>query len=337
MILSGETEETAHERPGPSPKDFSFHVETLKGLGGAKKRVSSKFLYDDTGSSLFQRITELPEYYLTKAEESILLDKSPEIASLMEGGFDVVELGAGDGHKTKILLRELLRQNKKGRYFPVDISSKALEQLADNLSEEEFGKIEGIREDFLNGLSKARRLSNRPLLVLFLGSNIGNFDPGERERFLSGLRRELGPRDRVLTGFDLKKNIETMTRAYSDSEGVTRDFNLNLLERINRELGGAFDTRCFAHHAFYNPEIGAMESYLLSLREQDVWIGEFQKTFHFDLYEGIRVERSYKFSVKEVEAAALGSGFVPLRHFGAEEGVYIDSLWAPSREKGSFH
>lgn len=336
MIIQGETGKTK-ERPEQAAKDFSFHVETLKGLGGAKKRVSSKFLYDDTGSSLFQRITELPEYYLTKAEENILLEKSAEIASLMEGSFDVVELGAGDGHKTKILLRELLSQNRKGKYFPVDISVKALEQLAQNLPEEEFGDIEGLNDDFLSGLRKARSLSKRPLLVLFLGSNIGNFDPVEREKFLSGLRGELGPEDRVLTGFDLKKNIAVMTRAYSDSEGVTRDFNLNLLARINRELGGTFDPRSFAHHAFYNPEIGAMESYLLSLREQDVWIEEFQKSFHFDLYEGIRVERSYKFTVKEIEAAALNSDFVPLRHFGAQKGVYIDSLWAPSRQRGHFH
>ena len=316
--------------------NVSFCVDVLKGLGAANKAISSKYLYDEMGSWLFQEITKLEEYYLTRSEEEIFRKHKREIvAKISSDVVDVAELGVGDGHKSKMLLDEMMRQGKSVRYFPIDISSEALHQMEANIHDEKKLEIYGVVGEYLPGLAYARSRSTHQMVVLFLGSNIGNFFPEQRGSFLRSLRANLNTGDLVLVGFDLKKQIEKLMGAYDDARGLTSKFNLNLLERINRELGGNFNLEKFKHHAVYNPILGAMESHLISTEEQEVYIREFDKTFHFDHYEPIHIEYSFKFSKREIEAMAKACGFSSILHFEDSNGYYVDSLWeavAPERK-----
>lgn len=319
-------------------KNISFCVDALKGLNLEKKSISSKYLYDERGSELFQEITRLKEYYLTEAEESIFEKRSAEIVSKISSQeIDVVELGVGDGHKTKLLLNELMRQGKRIRFYGVDISKEALRQFEKNIKKGPSVEVFAVHGEYSPGLAYARSRSDRQMLVLFLGSNIGNFLPEARSRFLKEVRSKLHPGDLFLTGFDLKKHIPTLMKAYDDSRGVTAKFNLNLLERMNRELGANFNLKKFSHHAMYNPVLGAMESHLISLEEQDVFVEEFGKSFRFDEFEPIHLEYSFKFTKKEIEEMAESAGFLTLQHFYDDQNLYLDSVWEAKREYFSLH
>lgn len=308
--------------------NISFNVDVLKGLSARQKSISSKYLYDDRGSELFQEITKLDDYYLTKSELEVFRDRGAEIVNTLSvDEIDIVELGVGDGHKTKLLLNEMAKKNIHATFYPVDISRKALAQLRENIKENEHLEIIPIVGEYLAGLEYARKQSSKIILTLFLGSNIGNFFPQNRADFLADLRAKLRPGDLFLCGFDLKKNIKKLTKAYADSNGVTAKFNLNLLDRINRELGGDFDKSKFTHHAIYNPALGAMESFLISLEEQVVFIKEFNKKIFFDSYEAIHIEYSFKFSKREIELMATESGFNVLENFNDLTNGYVTSLW----------
>lgn len=318
--------------------NVAFCVDALKGLSAPQKSLSSKYLYDDEGSRLFQEITSLEEYYPTACEKEIFEEQAEDIVKRMpKGALSVAELGAGDGHKTKLLLNKLGEREEPIEFYPIDISSGALRQLERNIGGTEKLKVEGIVGEYLAGLAFAKKKTNGPLVALFLGSNIGNFFPQARADFLSELRSKLSEGDQLLVGFDLKKDVDVLNRAYNDSEGVTARFNLNLLERMNRELGADFDTSKFAHHAFYNPVLGAMESYLLSLEEQKAHIKEFGKTFHFDAYESIHLEYSFKFTMKQIESMAHEAGFQVVKHFFDRKERYVDSLWEAKRPFGFYH
>lgn len=306
--------------------EFARHVN--EGLGHTPKFLSSRYIYDAAGSRLFEAIMKLPEYYLTRAEYAILEQRSGEIAACLPAWehFDVVEFGAGDGSKTRLLLSELARQ-RAFRYLPVDISAAALKTLETNfagwmpqlnlvpLQAEYFAAVESLRA------------SGRPRLVLFLGSNIGNFSPEQTLAFLRRLQQLLSPGDCLLTGFDLKKEPARILAAYHDSQGVTREFSRNLLHRINRELGGQFDVESFDYAPSYHPDNGELHAYLYSRRAQTVRIEALGLDVPFAAWETIHTEVSRKYAPADIESLADASGFALLSHFFDPRRDFVDSLW----------
>lgn len=303
-------------------------MDVLIGLSQNPKKLSSKYFYDDEGSRLFQKIAKQPEYYLTRTEFEILQTISKKVPSLIaEIDLDVVELGSGDGQKTKVLLDGFTESGCRVHYYPIDISTEAMRLLEENIITDGEMQVHGVVSDYLEGLGYLRERSRRRQLILFLGSNIGNMTPAQREAFLRTIWNRLNHGDYLMIGFDLKKDIEELNRAYNDAAGVTRDFNLNLLARINRELGANFDLHRFRHYGAYNPLLGAMQSYLISRCDQQVYIKNLQKTFVFSAYEPILVEYSFKFSEGDVFDLAHNTGFELYRNFPDGHNRYLVSLW----------
>lgn len=307
-------------------KEFARDVKA--GLSGPVKSLSSKYLYDDAGSHLFRRITELDEYYLTRTELAIiqsLKNRLPDFVDSYE--LDIIELGVGDGHKSSELVKAFYDYGCNINFYPIDISTAAFDMLNENLAMFEHCQIKAIVADYQRGLQYCRSVSGRQKLVLFLGSNIGNFNPGQALEFLISIRKDLNPGDFLLIGFDLKKEIDLLLKAYDDDQGVTRDFNLNLLNRINRELGGEFDLSTFQHLAVYNPRLSAMESHLLSLKQQHIPVKSLDMEVSFDYYEPIHLEFSFKYNIVDINKISDKTGFKLVHNFVDEKGYFLDSLW----------
>lgn len=307
----------------------TFALDVHLGLSSPQKFIPSKYFYDENGSKLFQRITELPEYYLTKAETEILNAHKDALAERFASEpFALVEMGAGDGEKTKILLEHFLAKGLDFHYAPIDISESALSELEISLAEQ-FPTLsfQGRSAEYVSDISKIDIFSETKTVLLFLGSSIGNFSFPEMKNFLKTLWYALNKGDFALIGFDLKKDIKMMQAAYDDKEGVTRAFNYNLLHRINRELGGTFNPEKFYHHEIYNPKESAMESYLISLEAQEVYIDALKTKYCFEPYEAIFTERSYKFSDASIRELAHETGFEILETFKDSKQYFADSLW----------
>ena len=292
-----------------------------------QKELHSKFLYDELGSALFDAITFLPEYGLTRADERLLRSHADDIAGAMDGPMQVIELGSGNGRKTRYILNAVRRGQRGLVYHPIDVSPEALARC-----ESELADIADVRPwmySYLDGMAEAvvRRESGETLLVLFLGSNIGNFERPCAEAFLGDLRRCLDPGDGFLIGADLVKSTEQMLLAYDDPTGVTAAFNLNLLGRVNRELGANFDLRNFQHEARYNQQERRIEMHLRSLSDQRVAIPEADCEVHLRARETIWTESSHKFSVEELRQLAADSGFVVRGQWVDEEWPFAESLW----------
>jgi L-histidine N-alpha-methyltransferase len=307
----------------------AFALDVLIGLSQTPKSLPSKYFYDAKGSKLFQQITELPEYYLTKCEFEIFQDKKGEIADLIgENQFNLVELGAGDGRKTKILLEHFMEVGLDFRYVPIDICEAAVEGLIGGLDKHSPQlPIEGLVADYCDGLKWLCNMNGHRNVVLFLGSSIGNFSYSEAREFLYGLWNALEDGDYLLIGFDLKKDIQLLERAYNDSQDVTARFNLNLLHRINRELGGNFDADQFQHYSSYNALSGAMESYLISRQEQVVDIEALNQSFSFEAWEPVHTEYSYKYLESDIASLAEETGFSIVAQLMDSKGYFVDSLW----------
>ena len=312
-----------------------FARDVLVGLSQTRKFLQSKYFYDDRGSELFTQITQAEEYYPFDAEREILTNQAAAIADWIgTRPFNLVELGAGDGQKTRHLLRELTARKLDFHFAPIDISRGAIEQLVTNL-DPEFPDLayDGIASEYFTGLRWLTE--NRPErfnVVLFLGSTIGNFETHTAQTFLCQLWAVLQPNDLALIGFDLKKDIQRMIAAYNDRDGVTRAFNLNLLERINRELGGNFDLDKWTHYEPYEPDHGAMMSYLISLEPQRVEIEACGRSFAFDAWEPIFTECSVKYTETEIRNLAHGAGFEVQHNLFDSRHDFCDSLW--HRRKG---
>lgn len=316
---------TQHERQGQN----ALLCDVLKGLSASPKRLPSKYFYDDEGSRLFQKIMSLPEYYLTRAEAEILEQHRARIISLVATEpFTLVELGAGDGAKTTLLLERLLQEQKRFFYAPIDISAHAIDALVQNLAKRfPTLRVHSIHDDYFRGLKALQTLTRQRTVALFLGSNIGNFTTAAARAFLRRLRRALQTGDWLLIGFDLKKDIPTLIRAYSDTAGITREFNFNLLRRLNRELGATFDLNAFQHYATYNPTLGAMESYLISKTAQTIWIESAGKSIDFDAFEPIHTEYSFKYSERDIENFAADARFESVENFYDSKRQFVDALW----------
>jgi dimethylhistidine N-methyltransferase len=307
----------------------AFIRDVLIGLSSTPKNLSSKYFYDAEGSRLFQKITELPEYYLTRCEFEIFENHKDAIADFLQNEpYNLVELGPGDARKTRVLIEHLLERKIDFRYVPIDISSAALEGLVESM-QSDFPDLEmhGLVSDYFNALNWLKTLNHRKNFVLFLGSNIGNFNRESSRIFLHSLWNSLNAGDLVLIGFDLKKDIELLLKAYNDSKGVTRQFNLNLLRRINRELGGDFDVSKFRHYANYNVFSGAMESYLVSKESQTVRIQEIGQSFSFEAWEPIHTEYSYKYLESDIVKLAEDTGFTLVQQLYDPQKFFTDVIW----------
>ncbi|MEM7645676.1 MAG: L-histidine N(alpha)-methyltransferase [Pseudomonadota bacterium] len=308
--------------------DEQFSNDVLMGLCSSPKSLSAKYFYDDRGSELFQKITDHFDYYPTRSEFEILKNIKTQLPKLFDHQeMDIIELGVGDGHKSRLLIEGFLDHDVKVNYFPIDISEKAMHLLDKNIPNHDRLETKGVVGDYFDGLRSIRENSSNPKLVLFLGSNIGNFNPVQAQGFLRRLWRGLNNNDHVLIGFDLKKHIRTLNAAYNDSAGLTRDFNLNLLTRINRELGGNFKIEDFEHFGSYNPILGAMESYLISVKKQEVFISDLERKFEFDEFEPLHLEYSFKFLRSDIDRLGKQTGFEILEHFSDHSEFFVDSLW----------
>ena len=277
-----------------------FKKDVERGLSESPKRLSSKYFYDERGDELFVQIMNLPEYYLTDAEMEVFSEKTAQLVDALscdaDRPFELVELGAGDGAKTKELLRYLLEKGFQFEYLPIDISQHALDSLEASLKKEmpelPVKTLQGDYFEVLKSLCESRK----PKVVLFLGSNLGNMLDDIATKFIHALSENLNPNDKVLMGLDLIKSPEVVIPAYNDSQGVTAAFNLNLLRRINRELGGNFDLENFRHRVEYTEEEGIVKSFLESQKEHEVIISEIGMAFYFEKGERIHTEISRKYN-----------------------------------------
>ncbi|NQZ01258.1 MAG: L-histidine N(alpha)-methyltransferase [Bdellovibrionales bacterium] len=306
-------------------------LSVLEGLSGQPKSLPSKLFYDDKGSELFKKIMHLPEYYPTSCEAEILGQQGAEVAKALSGQkVNLIELGCGDGAKTILLLNHLLQNKVDLSFVPLDISRAAIDFLIENLKRE-YGEIpfdiQGLVSEYFGGLSWLTENQANRNLVLFLGSNIGNFNEPTAMRFLRHLWHSLNDGDLVLIGFDLKKDLDVMYNAYNDSQGVTKEFNLNVLDRINSVLGADFNRSNFQHQGLYDVKSGAMESYLIAQSRHTVMVEELGKEFQFLPWEPIHMEYSYKYLPVEISDLASSTGFEIVENFKDQKGYFIDSLW----------
>ena len=284
--------------------------DVRKGLTAQPKRFLPKYFYDELGSQLFEAICLLPEYYLTRAENEILERYAGEIVGSVDGQITLVEMGSGSASKTRLIIEALLRRQLGLLFMPVDISASALESSSRILLQSYPRlRIEAYAADYFAALAELGRKPRKRTLALFLGSNISNFDLEEALRFLRALRSVLHKGDALLLGADLKKDPAILEAAYNDALGVTSAFNLNVLARINRELGGTFDLRAFKHRAFYNDAMGRIEIYIESLFNQRVRVEKLDLTVNFAVGELIHTENSYKYDIEGIAQLAAETGF----------------------------
>ena len=302
-----------------------FAEDVRAGLSAIRKSTPPVWFYDDLGGALFEAICRLPEYYLTRAETEILMRSAPDIAAAAGEIGQIVELGSGSARKTRLLLDAVA--SRPVEYLPVDIDASMLQKSGrDLIADYPNLTVTATAADF-GRPSRALRDVLRPrTLVLFLGSTIGNLDRNDAAVLLRDLRSVLQPGDSFLIGVDLKKDRTVLEAAYDDALGVTAAFNLNLLQRINRELGGHFDLRNFAHRAFYDEEAGRIEMHLVSLREQTVRIDVLALEVAFAEGETIHTENSWKYDLGDLEALASASGFRLVRHWTDAAGLFADVL-----------
>jgi dimethylhistidine N-methyltransferase len=292
-----------------APGSDGIEAKIIKGLSQPHKTLPSAYLYDAHGSALFERITDLPEYYPTRTETTILAEQADQIAAETPAGTLLIEYGSGSSRKTEILLEAL---PSIAAYVPIDVSQAALAEACARLAGR-FPKLRivPVEGDFTAPLELPPDLAAYPRLGFFPGSTIGNFTSTEASTLLAGMARNLGTEGRLIIGVDLLKDASRLLAAYNDSAGVTAEFNLNLLVRLNREMGANFDLARFVHKAIFNEAEGRIEMRLVSLAAQTVTLGP--NLFHFAEGEAIHTENSYKYSVPQFQALAARAGWHPRR------------------------
>jgi dimethylhistidine N-methyltransferase len=283
-------------------------ADVLEGLSAQPKRLPPKLFYDAEGSRLFEEITRTREYYPTRTERAILQDFSGDIVRAAGSNLTLVELGAGSASKTRVLIRAILCRQLRLDFHPVDVSPVALQEAVRSLNGD-FPRLHvtPIAADYSRHLPELRSQPGRKL-VLFIGSTIGNFEPEEATEFLGRVRASLSTGDALLLGFDMVKDPRVLHDAYNDAAGITQRFNKNVLARINRELGAAFDLDKFRHVAFWSARKSRIEMHLESLADQSVSVPDLVRTFHFALGERIHTENSYKFTPESISGLLKQSG-----------------------------
>lgn len=302
-----------------------FASDVLSGLlTDEQKKLPPKYFYDDLGSKLFEAITLLPEYGLSRADSRLLARCGKEVARCLGSSGLVAELGSGSGKKTSHILEALPERVK---YYPIDLSREALNACRHELSP--LAHVEPVHADYFDGLhqiARSRAAGSR-MLLLFLGSSIGNFEPKQRDEFLRTLHDTLRPGDLFLLGADLVKDVDEMIDAYDDPAGVTAAFNLNLLNRMNRELGANFHLKSFTHLTVWNHEDQRIEMHLVSRKKQRILFRSLQAWAEFEPGESIWTESSQKFTTEELDDAAAASGFHVMKTWTDAEWPFVETLW----------
>ncbi|MEX2512985.1 MAG: L-histidine N(alpha)-methyltransferase [Cyclobacteriaceae bacterium] len=303
-----------------------FEKEVIMGLSAPNKYLLSKYFYDEEGSRIFQEIMRMEEYYLPSCETEILQEQSAEIINCIPfDQLDFIELGAGDGSKTVFLLESFVKSGKVLNYLPMDISPNILEENKKNIHQVLPDlPIKTIAGDYFHTLEQIKSRTH-PKIILFMGSNIGNFKGEKAIEFVKFIHAHLKPGDFFLLGVDLKKHPKTILDAYNDHQGITKRFNLNLLKRINRELDGNFDIPAFDHYCCYDPISGIASSYLVSLKQQKSLV--CQREFDFQKDEVIHMETSQKYSLEDLDQLAQKTGFSWDRHFLDQKDYFSVSLF----------
>ncbi len=307
-----------------------FAADVRAGLGGSgPKTLPPKWFYDDVGSALFEAITALPEYGLTRAEAALLERHSPEIAELLGGGrWRVAELGSGSGRKTRLVLEAMARRaGTVMDYHPIDVSAAALDACAKVL--EGVARVRPEEAEYEEGLRRVKcaRRDDERLLVLFLGSNLGNYEPERGRELLDAVRAGMEPGDALMLGLDLVKDEARLLAAYDDAAGVTAAFNRNIVARIDRELDGELDAREFEHEARWDAGARRVEMHLKSGRRRKARIGQLGMTVEFEEGEKIWTESSYKYEPGAMETMAAGAGFDVVRMWVEREWGFAENLW----------
>ena len=299
------------------------------GLSKEKKSIDPKYLYDSEGSRLFDEICKLDEYYLTRKELSIIREQIDDILSSRYSS--IVELGSGNASKTRYFIEHLLSKQDRLYYMPIDISHSALKDAIDNLSIYNNLEVIGITSDYVNGLNIADKIISKSRidskLILFLGSSIGNLEPSYAINFLRMVKEHMSKQDRLLIGFDLKKDKSILELAYNDRKGITAKFNLNLLARINRELKGRFDIARFEHKAFYNASRSRIEMHIVSREEQEVYIEYLDLSVKFKERDSIHTENSYKFSIDDIDRLARKAELEVEEHYMDKDRWFVLTMF----------
>ena len=319
-------------RSGPKPQRVAtFADDVLAGLSANPKQLASKYFYDELGSALFDAITVLPEYYLTRAETAILREWGWEMVRAIGNPIEFVELGSGSAVKTRILIEEALRVQRTLRYSPIDISGEALRASATSLvAAYPALTVRAFEGDYFSMLGTPELRTTGKVLAMFMGSNVGNYEPPAAIELLSAVRKMLKPGDGLLLGADLKKDPRVLQLAYDDPAGVTAAFNKNLLGRINRELGGRFDLSQFEHVAEYDEKRGCVASYLRSRRAQQVRIEALDIAVQFAEGERIHTESSYKYSNDDLKALGNAAGLNLARTWTDSQERFSVNLYTPA-------
>jgi dimethylhistidine N-methyltransferase len=303
--------------------------DVRRGLLATPKELSPAYFYDEIGSALYEAITYLPEYGLTNADVRLLRAHARDVASMMPPSFAVAELGSGSGRKTRPILEAARHAGRRPLYFPIDLSESALENCRESLTD--VACVEPVLASFLDGLERVRGSHGNPMLVLFVGSSIGNFDPQDARAFLESVEGMLGPDDRMLLGVDLVKEAKRIVEAYDDQAGVTAAFNKNLLARINRELGGDFDLPSFQHEARYREDPPRIEMHLRALRACEVRVEAAGVTCRFEAGETILTEKSHKYTLPMLDSLVAGAGLRLEARWVDEEWPFAEVFLRPGR------
>lgn len=331
--MSLEITEAVEEIKFPKETHREFAQDVSQGLTAEQKYLPSKYLYNKQGDQIFQEIMAMPEYYLTRSEYEIFSNQKSEILEKFNEGaeeFQLIEFGAGDGMKTKVLLQHFVAQQANFHYIPIDISANILSELTSDLQRHLPAlEVQAISDDYFSAIEKLNHTYKGGIrkVVLFLGASIGNFSAEEVKKFLHKVSEHISPGDRLMIGFDLKKDPTTILNAYFDKGGITKRFDLNLLHRINEELDADFDLKAFQYFPIYDPMEGAVRSYLVSKQAQEVHIKALDITVHFEAWEAIYMEQSRKFSLQDIEQLAQATGFQVVHNFFDEKRYFTDSVW----------
>ncbi len=311
--------------------NFSEDVRT--GLTSEPKYLPFVYFYDHIGSQLFEKICELPEYYLTRTETDILEKNADDIASQFSEETVLVELGSGSSTKTRILIETFLERQSLAYYTPIDVSHQMLEESSYSLLKEYPDlEINAIAARYNEGIDHLDIRKDQQNLITWLGSSIGNFERSEVTTLLQHIQETMHPDDRFLVGIDLQKDKTIIENAYNDTQGITAEFNLNLLTHVNRELGGDFDLENFDHKAIYNEEIGRIEMYLVSNIDQKVFISELDLEVPFTVNETIHTEYSFKYSLDDINGLAEETGLYVEQQWLDTEQLFSLNLFAPAAD-----
>jgi L-histidine Nalpha-methyltransferase len=327
MMVEDQTRLTIHNLLSSNQAN-TFADDVRAGLMAQPKTLPPKYFYDALGSYLFEAICQLPEYYLTRAETQIFEQHAAEIVVQLPRLTSIAEFGSGSAVKSRYLIAAVLARQQSLHYQPIDISPEILRQSAKALLESYAGlSITGYVCDYLQQMPALERREDGQVLVLFLGSNIGNYTPEEARTLLKLMRQEMQPGDGLLLGADLRKAKEVLEAAYDDALGVTAAFNLNVLLRINRELGANFDLKQFAHRAVFNEAQSRVEIHLVSRVAQTVRLDTLKLNIEFQAGETIHTENSYKYDATRLVALAQSAGFMLVRTWLDQHGLFSSNLW----------